>query len=106
MCQRTCITFSEKLTDLCFADKVFFANSGAEANEAALKLARRYAKDNTLKRKVKLSLFIKVSMDVLYRDGGRTKAYSDGSAQTGYVTHLPYNDIGSRLISQIKLVPL
>jgi predicted acetylornithine/succinylornithine family transaminase len=28
-----------------FADKVFFCNSGAEANEAAIKLARIYAKD-------------------------------------------------------------
>jgi acetylornithine aminotransferase len=31
------------LTDHCFADRVFFANSGAEANEAAIKLARRHA---------------------------------------------------------------
>jgi len=29
-----------------FADRVFFANSGAEANEGAIKLARKYAKDN------------------------------------------------------------
>ncbi len=29
-----------------FADKVFFCNSGAEANEAAIKLARKYAKDH------------------------------------------------------------
>ncbi len=29
-----------------FADKVFFCNSGAEANEAAVKLARRYGKIN------------------------------------------------------------
>jgi predicted acetylornithine/succinylornithine family transaminase len=29
-----------------FADKAFFCNSGAEANEAAIKLARKYAKDN------------------------------------------------------------
>jgi len=28
-----------------FADKAFFCNSGAEANEAAIKLARKYAKD-------------------------------------------------------------
>jgi predicted acetylornithine/succinylornithine family transaminase len=28
-----------------FADKVFFCNSGAEANEGAMKLARKYAKD-------------------------------------------------------------
>ncbi|MFT7583512.1 MAG: acetylornithine/N-succinyldiaminopimelate aminotransferase [Myxococcota bacterium] len=32
----------DKLTELTFADQVFFGNSGAEANEAALKLARRY----------------------------------------------------------------
>ena len=29
-----------------FADKVFFCNSGAEANEAAIKIARKYAKEN------------------------------------------------------------
>lgn len=34
---------AEKLVTHTFAEKVFFANSGAEANEAALKLARRYA---------------------------------------------------------------
>jgi acetylornithine/N-succinyldiaminopimelate aminotransferase len=33
---------AEKLTRNSFADRVFFCNSGAEANEAALKLARRY----------------------------------------------------------------
>jgi predicted acetylornithine/succinylornithine family transaminase len=30
------------ITERCFADRVFFCNSGGEANEAALKLARRY----------------------------------------------------------------
>ncbi|HTX53694.1 MAG TPA: acetylornithine transaminase [Candidatus Baltobacteraceae bacterium] len=29
-----------------FADRAFFCNSGAEANEAAIKLARKYAKDH------------------------------------------------------------
>jgi len=33
---------ARQLTENCFADRVFFCNSGAEANEAALKLARRY----------------------------------------------------------------
>jgi predicted acetylornithine/succinylornithine family transaminase len=33
---------ARQLTEHCFADRVFFCNSGAEANEAALKLARRY----------------------------------------------------------------
>ncbi|NJD56085.1 MAG: acetylornithine transaminase [Nitrospirae bacterium] len=36
---RTLVTHS-------FADKAFFCNSGAEANEAAIKLARRYFKEN------------------------------------------------------------
>ncbi|MBU1002930.1 MAG: aspartate aminotransferase family protein [Proteobacteria bacterium] len=36
------VALAEKLTATCGADKVFFCNSGAEANEAAIKLARRY----------------------------------------------------------------
>lgn len=35
------LTLGKKLVELTFADRVFFANSGAEANEAALKLARK-----------------------------------------------------------------
>ena len=35
------------LVENSFADKVFFCNSGAEANEAAIKLARKYAHENT-----------------------------------------------------------
>ena len=34
------------LTRLSFADKFFFCNSGTEANEAAIKLARRWFDDN------------------------------------------------------------
>lgn len=33
---------AERLTASCFADLSFFANSGAEANECAIKIARRY----------------------------------------------------------------
>ena len=38
------IRLARALCEHSFADKVFFCNSGAEANEAAIKLARRYAK--------------------------------------------------------------
>jgi len=40
--------FAKRLTDLTFADTVFFTNSGVEAVECAIKTARRYhyAKDN------------------------------------------------------------
>jgi predicted acetylornithine/succinylornithine family transaminase len=34
------------LVENSFADKVFFCNSGAEANEAAIKMARKYAHEN------------------------------------------------------------
>ena len=39
------IRLAQRLCALTFAERVFFANSGAEANEAALKLARKYACD-------------------------------------------------------------
>jgi len=37
------VQLAKLLVDHSFADRVFFCNSGAEANEAAIKLARRYA---------------------------------------------------------------
>jgi len=40
------IKLAELLCRNSFADKVFFCNSGAEANEAAIKLARKYAKES------------------------------------------------------------
>jgi len=40
------IDLARMLVENSFADKVFFCNSGAEANEAAIKLARKYAHDN------------------------------------------------------------
>ncbi|GAB7022749.1 aspartate aminotransferase family protein [Salidesulfovibrio brasiliensis] len=36
------LDLAEKLLDTCAADRVFLCNSGAEANEGAIKLARRY----------------------------------------------------------------
>ncbi|HEY6175375.1 MAG TPA: acetylornithine/succinylornithine family transaminase, partial [Kofleriaceae bacterium] len=36
------ILAARAITERCFGDRVFFCNSGGEANEAALKLARRY----------------------------------------------------------------
>ena len=39
------IELARRLVENSFADRVFFCNSGAEANEAAIKLARRYSKE-------------------------------------------------------------
>ena len=40
-----CVTLAEKLCALTGMKKVFFGNSGAEANECAIKVARKYAQD-------------------------------------------------------------
>ncbi|MBI3393203.1 MAG: acetylornithine transaminase [Nitrospirae bacterium] len=39
------VRLARLLVDHSFADRVFFCNSGAEANEGAIKLARKYAKE-------------------------------------------------------------
>lgn len=40
------VQLAQQLVELSFGQKVFFCNSGAEANEAAIKLARKYASEN------------------------------------------------------------
>lgn len=45
MTNEPALRLAKKLVDNTFAEKVYFANSGAESNEAALKLARRWAID-------------------------------------------------------------
>ncbi|QPJ66873.1 MAG: acetylornithine transaminase [Candidatus Nitrohelix vancouverensis] len=47
---------AEELTRKCFADKFFFCNSGTEANEAAIKLARKYFYDRGEKRREIITL--------------------------------------------------
>ncbi len=37
------VQLAQQLVELSFGQKVFFCNSGAEANEAAIKLARKYS---------------------------------------------------------------
>jgi predicted acetylornithine/succinylornithine family transaminase len=48
---------AEKLCQLSFADKVFFSNSGAEAVEASLKFARKYAQVKSGEGKTKMVAF-------------------------------------------------
>ena len=44
------IKLANNLTDLTFANKVFFSNSGSEANEAAIKIARRFFYNNNINK--------------------------------------------------------
>ena len=80
-----------------FADQVFFSNSGAEANEAAIKLARRY-----FQKKGETERFRIITMDQSFH--GRTMATLSATGQDkikeGFspvlegFSHVPFNNIG------------
>lgn len=53
------IDLARLLCENSFAEKVFFCNSGAEANEAAIKLARKYAKENLGPEKFEIITMLK-----------------------------------------------
>ncbi|MBF0303857.1 MAG: acetylornithine transaminase [Desulfamplus sp.] len=83
------------LVEKSFADRVFFANSGAEANEAAIKLARRYFNREEGNRRHKI-----ISMKQSFH--GRTMATLTATGQDkikhgfnplveGFI-HIPFND--------------
>jgi len=79
-----------------FADKVFFCNSGAEANEGAIKLARKYAKEKAGGDRYEI-----ITMERSFH--GRTLATLTATAQEkfhkGYeplmpgFKYVPFNDI-------------
>ncbi len=84
------------LVEHSFADRVFFCNSGAEANEAAIKLARRYTREV-----LKLPRYKIVSMNNSFH--GRTmatlSATGQAKVQAGYVplvqgfSFVPFDDL-------------
>lgn len=90
------LELASKLVEHTFAERVMFANSGGEANEAALKLARRYAVDNYGYQKDTIISFKKsfhgrtlFTVSV----GGQAK-YSDGfGPKPAGIVHLPFNDL-------------
>ncbi|MEZ8825738.1 aspartate aminotransferase family protein [Vibrio amylolyticus] len=96
MTNEPALRLAKTLTEVSFAEKVFFANSGAEANEAALKLARRWAADVHGEEKSEIIAFQQGFHGRTFFTvtvGGQA-AYSDGfGPKPGDVTHLPYNDI-------------
>ena len=90
------LRLAKKLVDSTFAERVFFCNSGAEANEAAFKLARRVAHDRFGSEKYEIIAALNsfhgrtlFTVNV----GGQSK-YSDGFGPkiTG-ITHVPFNDL-------------
>lgn len=90
------LRLAQKLIDNTFAERVFFANSGAEANEVAFKLARHYAITRHSPYKTKIIAFhnafhgrtlFTVSV------GGQPK-YADGfGPKPADIVHVPFNDL-------------
>ena len=90
------LRLARKMVDATFADRAFFCNSGAEANEAAFKLARRYAKDKFGEQKDQIIAFLQGFHGRTFFTvsvGGQSH-YSDGfGPRPGAIQHIPYNDV-------------
>ncbi|MFC3109850.1 acetylornithine/succinylornithine family transaminase [Undibacterium arcticum] len=90
------LRLAKALTDATFADRAFFCNSGAEANEAAFKLARKYAHSKFGPNKSRIiscvnSFHGRTLFTVSV--GGQPK-YTEGFAPLpAQIDHIPYNDI-------------
>jgi acetylornithine/N-succinyldiaminopimelate aminotransferase len=90
------IKAAELIVDHSFGDKVFFCNSGAEANEAAIKLARRYSWKKYGEGRYRI-----IAMDNSFH--GRTIATLSATGQKKFqegfaplldgFDHVPFNDI-------------
>jgi acetylornithine/N-succinyldiaminopimelate aminotransferase len=107
MTNEPALRLAKTLCDHTFAERVFFANSGAEANEAAFKLVRRYAWEHTGAEKHEIIAFknafhgrtlFTVSV------GGQPKYLEGFEPAPGGIHHAEFNDLESvkKLISKEK----
>lgn len=89
------IALARSLVERTFADRVFLTNSGGEANEAALKLARRHASDRHGEGKHEIISFTRSfhGRTLFTVSVGGTPAYTEGFGPLpAGITHLPFND--------------
>ncbi|MBK4785243.1 MAG: aspartate aminotransferase family protein [Pantoea sp. Pent] len=92
------LRLASKLIAATFAERVFFGNSGAEANEATFKLARYYAckKHSPFKSKI-IAFHNAFHGRTLFTVsvGGQPK-YSDGfGPKPADIVHVPFNDLAA-----------
>jgi predicted acetylornithine/succinylornithine family transaminase len=92
------IKLAQILTTLSCTDRAFFCNSGAEAMEAAIKLARKYAKDHTALNKFEI---ITAYGSFHGRTLGALSATGQEKFHKGFeplvpgFKHVPFNDINA-----------
>ena len=87
---------AEKLVSHSGMDNVFFCNSGAEANEAAIKLARLHAYKQKITNPVILVMhnsFHGRTMATISATGSSTKAYRGFEPLLSGFKHIAFNDI-------------
>ncbi|CEJ67136.1 MULTISPECIES: aspartate aminotransferase family protein [Citrobacter] len=92
------LRLAKKLIDATFAERVFFCNSGAEANEAALKLARKFAHDRFGSQKSGIVAFKNAfhGRTLFTVSAGGQPAYSqDFAPLPPDIRHAVYNDLDS-----------
>ena len=92
------LRLAKKLIDATFAERIFFCNSGAEANEAALKLARKYAHDRFGSQKSGIVAFKNAfhGRTLFTVSAGGQPAYSqDFAPLPPDIRHAVYNDLNS-----------
>ncbi|QRG77404.1 aspartate aminotransferase family protein [Citrobacter sp. R56] len=92
------LRLAKQLIDATFAERVFFCNSGAEANEAALKLARKYAHDHFGSHKSGIVAFKNAfhGRTLFTVSAGGQPAYSqDFAPLPPDIRHAVYNDLNS-----------
>lgn len=86
---------ADKLCQLSGMENVFFCNSGAEANEAAIKIARKYGHEQGIDHPV----IITMEKSFHGRTMGSLSATGNPKVQQGFAPllegfiHVPYNDI-------------
>lgn len=92
------LRLAKRLIDATFADRIFFCNSGAEANEAALKLARKYAHDTFGAQKSGIVAFKNAfhGRTLFTVSAGGQPAYSqDFAPLPPQIQHATFNDLAS-----------
>lgn len=91
------VKLAERLTRLAGMDRVFFCNSGTEAIEASLKLARRHFFAKGQPERVRVIAFDNSfhgrTLGALAATG--QKGYREGFGPLSPVTHVPYGDLAA-----------
>jgi acetylornithine/N-succinyldiaminopimelate aminotransferase len=89
------VALAQKLVELSFPSRVFFANSGAEANEAAIKLARKWGKlrrDGAFEIITTNDAFHGRTLTTVTAGGKDAYSAPFGPLPPGFV-HVPYGDL-------------